>query len=395
MEEDRKKEYKERYESAKQSSDQKFFPHIIYKDLIVSFGLFLLLLGLATFVGVANEPPADPNDSSYVPRPEWYFLWLFQLLKYFPGAIEWVGTAIVPLLLVLILLFLPFYDRRSTRHWRSRKIAIMLMSLGTVGIIALTILAAVTTPPSAEVKVFTSVTEKIVAGQDLYALQCVECHGSEGEGGEITTVEGLEGVVVPPLNAPDFIYTRTDDTIFNVIEYGQQELGMQPFGLAYGGELIRGDIEAIVTFMRYTWDDRVEIPPEAAAAGAVPTLGPDQIPVYDVHVEPIIRRTCASCHRPGKLSGNYLMQTYEEVINSGDYAPNLITGDLNSNLIRMINREEIEAGRPMPPTKALKEEWIDIIERWVLAGMPETLEDLPGTPEVPIASPSPESSPTP
>ncbi len=89
------------------------------------------------------------------------------------------------------------------------------------------------------------------------------------------------------------------------------------------------------------------------------------------------------------------MQTYEEIINSGDYAPNLIAGDLNSNLIRMINREEIEAGRPMPPTKALKEEWIDIIERWVVAGMPETLEDLPGTPEVPIASPSPESTPTP
>ena len=342
MEKDPKKTYKERYEAAKASSENKFFPDIIYKDLIVSFGLFVLLLGFATFIGVAKEPPADPNDSSYIPRPEWYFLWLFEMLKYFPGAIEWLGTAVIPVLLVLALLLLPFYDRRPVRYWRKRPIAIAAMLVGTVGIITLTIMAAVTSPPKPEADVFASVTEEIVAGQDLYSVQCVECHGSEGEGGEIIGVEGLEGVVVAPLNAPDFIYTRTDETIFNIINYGQQDLGMQPFGLAYGGELQRGDIEAIVTFIRYTWDDRVEIPEEAAAAGAVPELGPDQIPTYDVHIEPIVRRTCVSCHRPGKTNNNYLMQTYDEIINSGDNAPNLIAGDLGSNLIRMIHREEID-----------------------------------------------------
>jgi len=383
VEKDPKKTYKERYEAAKSSSEYKFFPDIIYKDLIVSFGLFALILGLAIFVGVANEPPADPNDSSYIPRPEWYFLWLFEMLKYFPGVIEWLGTAVIPALLVLALLLLPFYDRRPVRYWRKRPIAIGAMIVGTVGIIALTIMAAATTPPNPEVDVFTSVTEEIVAGQDLYSVQCVECHGSEGEGGEIIGVEGLEGVVVAALNAPDFIYTRTDETIFNIIDYGQQDLGMQPFGLAYGGELQRGEIQAIVTFMRYTWDDRVEIPEEAAAAGAVPELGPDEIPVYDVHIEPIVRRTCVSCHRPGKENNNYLMQSYDEVINSGDNAPNLIAGDLGSNLIRMIHREEIDAGGPMPPTKELKAEWIDAFERWVLAGMPETAADLPATPTSP------------
>jgi len=398
VEKDPKKTYKERYEAAKSSSEYKFFPDIIYKDLIVSFGLFALILGLAIFVGVANEPPADPNDSSYIPRPEWYFLWLFEMLKYFPGVIEWLGTAVIPALLVLALLLLPFYDRRPVRYWRKRPIAIGAMIVGTVGIIALTIMAAATTPPNPEVDVFTSVTEEIVAGQDLYSVQCVECHGSEGEGGEIIGVEGLEGVVVAALNAPDFIYTRTDETIFNIIDYGQQDLGMQPFGLAYGGELQRGEIQAIVTFMRYTWDDRVEIPEEAAAAGAVPELGPDEIPVYDVHIEPIVRRTCVSCHRPGKENNNYLMQSYDEVINSGDNAPNLIAGDLGSNLIRMIHREEIDAGGPMPPTKELKAEWIDAFERWVLAGMPETAADLPSTPTSlaePTANETLEAEPTP
>jgi mono/diheme cytochrome c family protein len=382
VEKDPKKTYKERYEAAKASSEYKFFPDIIYKDLIVSFGLFALLLGLAIFIGVANEPPADPSDSSYIPRPEWYFLWLFEMLKYFPGALEWLGTAVIPLLLVLALLLLPFYDRRPVRYWRKRPVGITAMVLGTIGIITLTIMAAATTPPNPEVDVFTSVTDEIVAGQDLYGVQCVECHGSEGEGGEIIGVEGMEGVFVDPLNSPDFIYTRTDETIFNIINYGQQDLGMQPFGLAYGGELQRGDILAIVTFMRYTWDDRVEIPEEAVAAGAVPELGPDQIPTYDEYIAPIVRRTCVSCHRPGKTNNNYLMQTYDEMITSGDNAPNLIADDLNCNLIRMIHREDIDAGGPMPPTKALKPEWVDIFERWVLAGMPESAEDLSVIPTV-------------
>jgi len=396
VEADPKEQYKERYERAKQHG-VKFFPEIIYKDLIVSFGIFILLLGLATFVGVKPEPPADPNDTSYIPRPEWYFLFLFQLLKYFPGAIEWVGTTIVPFVAVLALLLLPFYDRSPFRHWSRRKVAISLMGVSVIGIVVLTILAAVTTPPQEEFTLAGSISEQIVLGQDLYGLHCVECHGAEGEGGEITTVEGLEGVVVAPLNAPDFIYTRTDETIFNVIDYGQQDLGMPPFGLAYGGELQRGEIEWIVTFMRYTWDDRVEIPEEALAAGAVPELGPDEIPTYTVHIESIVRRTCLSCHRPGKKNNNYLMRDYDEIIKSGDNAPNLIAGDLGSNLIRMLHREEIDAGGPMPPSKPLREEWIEVWERWVLAGMPETPEDLPTpAPAAPAETPTePALTPTP
>lgn len=379
MEDDNKQHYKERYNSEKDKG-VKFFPDIIYKDMIAAFGVFIVLVGLAVFIGVSADPPADPNDSTYIPRPEWYFLWLFQLLKYFPGQIEWVGTTVFPAFAVLALLLLPFYDRSPFRYWRKRKFAIVVGGLATLSLIAFTILAVVTTPPNEKFEAVSSITQKIISGQDLYGLHCVECHGSEGEGGEITTVEGLEGVVVAPLNAPDFIYTRSDDTIYNVIDYGQQDLGMPPFGVAYGGELTKGEADAIVAFMRYTWDDRVEIPEDAAAAGAIPELGPDEIPVYSVHIEPIIRRTCISCHRPGKKNGEYLMRDYNEILTTGDFAPNLIAGDLGSNLILMLHREEIEAGGPMPPTKPLREDWIDIWERWVLADMPENPEDV-ATPE--------------
>lgn len=379
MEDDNKQHYKERYNSEKEQG-VKFFPDIVYKDMIAAFGVFIVLVGLAVFIGVSADPPADPNDSTYIPRPEWYFLWLFQLLKYFPGQIEWVGTTVFPAFAVLALLLLPFYDRSPFRYWRKRKFAIVVGGLATLSLIAFTLLAVVTTPPNEEFEAVSSITQKIISGQDLYGLHCVECHGSEGEGGEITTVEGLEGVVVAPLNAPDFIYTRSDDTIYSVIDYGQQDLGMPPFGVAYGGELTKGEADAIVAFMRYTWDDRVEIPEDAAAAGAIPELGPDEIPVYSVHIEPIVRRTCISCHRPGKENGEYLMRDYDEILTTGDFAPNLIAGDLGSNLILMLHREEIEAGGPMPPTKPLREDWIEIWERWVLAGMPENPEDV-ATPE--------------
>ena len=197
-----KQKYLEEYKQEKEEG-VKFYPDIIYKDLVVSFGIFLLLLGLAIFVGVAAEPPADPSDSSYIPRPEWYFLFLFEMLKYFPGQIEWVGTFIIPTVAVLALLLLPFYDRSPFRHWKKRKVATVGMSIIVVGIIGLTIVATVTTPPQEETVLATTITEKIVLGQDVYSIQCVECHGAEGEGGEIVGVEGLEGVFVKPINSQD------------------------------------------------------------------------------------------------------------------------------------------------------------------------------------------------
>jgi ubiquinol-cytochrome c reductase cytochrome b subunit len=377
--EEQKKAYLEEYKKEK-AKGVKFYPDIIYKDLLVSFGIFLLLVGLAIYVGVANEPPADPSDSSYIPRPEWYFLFLFQMLKYFPGQIEWVGTTILPTIAVLALLLLPFYDRSPFRHWSKRKIAVSIMTLVVIGIVALTVIAAATTPLQEETSVATTLPEQILLGQDLYSVQCVECHGAEGEGGEIKGVEGLEGVVLNPINSSDVMYTRTDETFFHVIDYGQQDLGMPPFGKGYGGELSRAEINAIVTFMRYTWDDRSEIPEEVAQAGAIPALAEGEVPSYEIHVAPLVKRYCVSCHRPGKENQNYLMQSYDEVMTTGDHTPNVIPGDLNSNFILMINRQEIEAGGPMPPTKALKPEVMDIFTRWVQGGAPNTAEDAAAAP---------------
>lgn len=441
MNEAQKAQYKEKYAQAKQEG-VKFWPDIIYKDLIASALIFILLVLLSTFLGVANEPKADPSDATYLPRPEWYFLFLFKFLAIYGqipvlGKIEFLATTVVPVIAIGLLFLLPFIDRSPYRHFNKRGLALAIMTLLVVTIVALTLIADIPTdqlgllqflsglvlpglgllalvlipviakryanrvlawvtgvlsaaililavavlvfaPPteaSAEVTLANSLPEQILLGQDLYGVHCVECHGADGEGGEIIGVEGMEGVIVKAINSQDEMYTRTDDTLFEIISYGQPNLGMTPFGRAYGGELSTSEIDYIVSFMRYTWDDRAEIPPEVTAANIMPSLAPGEAPSYDVHIQAIAKRYCVSCHRAGKNNNNYLMTSYDEVINSGDNAPNMVAGDLNSTMILMLHRvEDLEAGGPMPPTKALKPELIEIFERWVLAGMPETAE---------------------
>ena len=149
MNEEQKKLYKEKYTNAKQHG-VKFWPDIIYKDLLITFAIFLLLVGLATFMGVAVEPKADPSDSAYVPRPEWYFLFLFKFLAIYGqipwlGKVEWLATAVVPGIGVLALFLVPFLDRSPYRHFSKRGPALAFMTILVVTMVGLTLIANIPT----------------------------------------------------------------------------------------------------------------------------------------------------------------------------------------------------------------------------------------------------------
>ena len=153
----------------------------------------------------------------------------------------------------------------------------------------------------------TTLADQIVAGQDLYSINCVECHGDDGKVTEITGVEGLEGKVISAINGRDVLYTLNDAAMAEVIAYGRPDAGMTPFGRAYNPEgLSKSEIDYLVTFMRYTWDDRFEAPP---IKPLFPALADGEVPSYDVHIQPIVKRYCISCHREGKTNNNYLMTT--------------------------------------------------------------------------------------
>jgi quinol-cytochrome oxidoreductase complex cytochrome b subunit len=88
-----------------------FFPAQVFKDTVAIFIAFAVLYTLALVARVPLEQLADPTDTAYIPRPEWYFLFLFQTLKMFPGPLEVVGSVVLPGLAVLTLILAPFLDR--------------------------------------------------------------------------------------------------------------------------------------------------------------------------------------------------------------------------------------------------------------------------------------------
>ncbi len=169
MDEKERQAYLDKYAQAKKKGVP-FFPDAVFKDAVISLLIFLILVGLAYFVGAPLEARANPADTSYTPRPEWYFLFLFQLLKRFPGNLEVVGVVVLPTLAILLLFILPLLDRTPRRNFRSRPVVIGTTAVVITGIIFLTIQAYREAPPPAEA----AQGDQIAA---LYARNCAGCHG--------------------------------------------------------------------------------------------------------------------------------------------------------------------------------------------------------------------------
>ncbi|HEV3166130.1 MAG TPA: cytochrome b N-terminal domain-containing protein [Isosphaeraceae bacterium] len=89
-----------------------FWPKQVFFDTLASAAVFGVLVGLVLFnKGAPLDAPADPSSGDYPARPEWYFLSLFQMLKYFPGEREVIGTVVVPGAIMTVLLLLPLLDK--------------------------------------------------------------------------------------------------------------------------------------------------------------------------------------------------------------------------------------------------------------------------------------------
>ena len=467
MNEETKKKINAKYER-ELGSGERFWPDSIFKDVIVTFGIFVLLVLLATFVGVHDSPKADPSDTSYIPRPEWYFLFLFKFLALYGqipvlGKIEFIATVIIPGIAIGVLTLLPFIEKSPYRTYGKRVLPLSVMAIFIVSMVTLTWISDISTTSGEEgpylagilqtigglivpglaflllfIMAFTmkekakkamiwttvvasvlmvaftggtllyapevaaveeeipvTLMDRIVAGQDLYSVHCVECHGDDGSVAIIEGVEGLEGEEITPINSKDVLYTITDSAMYEVIAYGRPNAGMPPSGLAYGGELTRSQIDHIVTFMHYLWDDRFEAP---EIKPLFPPLAAGEVPSYDVHIAPIVKRNCISCHRAGKDNNDYLMTSYEEMLTTGENAEhNIIAGDMDSYLLQTIQQTPIldENGEEiigvMPPSYTLKADVIEVWVRWIMNGMPQTAEEAAAL----YVPPAPEATATP
>jgi len=157
-----------------------FYPRQVYMDAVVMLGVFFVIAAMAIFVPLPLTDKADPSDTSFVPVPEWYFLFYYELLKYVHGPLEPVATWILPLLVVLGMLFWPFIDRRKSRHPASRPIA---MTLGALFLLVVFTLLGISVKNLYAVRR----TDPAVAhGKAIVArFGCTGCHRIHGEGGAV------------------------------------------------------------------------------------------------------------------------------------------------------------------------------------------------------------------
>lgn len=179
----RKEEYKERYEESKVEGHT-FLEHLL-RDGAVALALLLIASWLALRYGAPLEEVADPTTTTYVPRPEWYFYFLFELLWLFPGRWTVIATFWIPVLGFLFLLVLPFLDRGPARSPIRRPLASVVATAVFAGILFLTYKGATAPAPPGRAPVTVArMAPELQKGREVYEAQgCGACHMIGGEGG--------------------------------------------------------------------------------------------------------------------------------------------------------------------------------------------------------------------
>jgi len=173
---------------------KKFYPVQVFKDTVAIFIAFAVLFSLAVIVRVPLEQLADPTDTTYIPRPEWYFLFLFQTLKLFSGPLEVVGSVVLPGLAVLLLILVPFLDRAHMVKVTKRTFAAAVVLLAAIGWGGLTLAAVKSTPkPAGAVEIdYSAPTDWMhlsppeMAGIAYFRQEnCIACHAIGNGGGKV------------------------------------------------------------------------------------------------------------------------------------------------------------------------------------------------------------------
>lgn len=158
-----------------------FWPRQVFMDAAVALLIFGVLATLAATVDFPLAAEANPADTAFVPRPEWYFLFYYELLKFMQGPIlEPVATVLLPLVFFGTLFALPYLGKREERRPAKRPVALAAGSLFLIGVFSLMFLSI----QSARSE--TPKNPAALAGKKLVAqLQCAGCHRINGEGATV------------------------------------------------------------------------------------------------------------------------------------------------------------------------------------------------------------------
>jgi ubiquinol-cytochrome c reductase cytochrome b subunit/menaquinol-cytochrome c reductase cytochrome b/c subunit len=197
-----KEEYLREYAILK-SEGKPFFPYAVAKDAAMACVVMAIIIAMSLVLGAELGSKANPTTTTYVPRPEWYFFFLFEVLRVIkPPSLVGLATIGVPTICMILLFLLPFYDRGPERRPERRPIA-TTAGIVTIGAMAfLTYSGANAGSPTA----IELATPKAVAqnggvqlreyeeGKEVVAQSgCEACHkigdnGNAGPGPELTHI---------------------------------------------------------------------------------------------------------------------------------------------------------------------------------------------------------------
>jgi menaquinol-cytochrome c reductase cytochrome b/c subunit len=161
-----------------------FFPYAVAKDSLMACVVMVVIIVLAILFGAELGPKADPTTTTYTPRPEWYFFFLFELLRVVkPPSLVFLATVGIPTICLVLLLLLPFYDRSPERNPLRRPIAVAA-GIATIAAMAyLTVLGALAGAPT-EIELATA--PQYEEGKEITASAgCLACHKIGENGGDL------------------------------------------------------------------------------------------------------------------------------------------------------------------------------------------------------------------
>jgi ubiquinol-cytochrome c reductase cytochrome b subunit len=252
-----------------------FWPEQLFKDAVIWFGIFVLLVWLSAFHPAPISGLADPMDTLYTPKPEWTFLFLYEILKYFSGPLEPIGTVGVPMLIMFLLFSLPFFDKSPERNPFKRGFVMFCGFLFVFFVLGLTAISFYRNPPQHEqaemrLQQMKQIEQKIRErtpigelagvrqpaaqrnpsnpryGEKLFhVLGCIECHSTVGrstgkEGPDLLMVlntgvprEWLWVQIVAPEKhnpytvMPPYVHLR-DDQIHALIDFLEELAAKKP-----------------------------------------------------------------------------------------------------------------------------------------------------------------------
>ena len=197
-----KEEYLREYAHLK-ALGKPFFPYAVAKDAVMACIVIAAIIVLELLFGDGIGDKVNSASTSYDPRPEWYFFWLFQLLRVIhPPSLTPLSTIGIPTLCIILLILLPFYDRRAERRPERRPIATVA---GITVIVAMAFLtykgATAGTPDATEVATPAAVVRNgpaavarwnegrlVVAQSGCEACHVIGENGNAGPGPNLTHI---------------------------------------------------------------------------------------------------------------------------------------------------------------------------------------------------------------